>query len=43
VGLPLQLRQRNWRRWLPIIAAVRLVDEILELDGMLIEQVEKYL
>lgn len=33
----------EYQRWLPIIAAARLVDEIPELDGMLIEQVEKYL
>lgn len=36
-------RQDEHKRWLPIIAAARLVDEIPELDGMLIEQVEKYL
>ena len=35
--------EEEYRRWLPIIAAARLVDEIPELDGMLIEQVEKYL
>jgi uncharacterized protein (TIGR02172 family) len=35
--------QEEYRRWLPIIAAARLVDEIPELDGMLIEQVEKLL
>lgn len=35
--------QEEYQRWLPIIAAARLVDEIPELDGMLIEQVEKYL
>jgi uncharacterized protein (TIGR02172 family) len=33
--------QEEYRRWLPIIAAARLVDEIPELDGMLIEVVEK--
>ena len=33
----------EYQRWLPIIAAARLVDEIPELDGMLIEQVERYL
>jgi uncharacterized protein (TIGR02172 family) len=33
----------EYQRWLPIVAAARLVDEIPELDGMLIEQVEKYL
>jgi uncharacterized protein (TIGR02172 family) len=35
--------QEEYQRWLPIVAAARLVDEIPELDGMLIEQVEKYL
>ena len=35
--------QEEYRRWLPIVAAARLSDEIPELDGMLIEQVEKYL
>jgi tRNA A-37 threonylcarbamoyl transferase component Bud32 len=35
--------EKEYQRWLPIIAAARLVDEIPELDGMLIEQVEKYL
>lgn len=35
--------EEEYQRWLPIIAAARLVDEIPELDGMLIEQVEKYL
>jgi uncharacterized protein (TIGR02172 family) len=30
----------EYQRWLPIVAAARLVDEIPELDGMLIEQVE---
>ena len=35
--------QAEYRRWLPIVAAARLVDEIPELDGMLIEQVEKHL
>ena len=41
-----QLRPGNeeeYQRWLPIIAAARLVDEIPELDSFLIEQVEKYL
>jgi uncharacterized protein (TIGR02172 family) len=33
--------EEEYQRWLPIIAAARLVDEIPELDGMLIEQVEK--
>ena len=33
--------EEEYRRWLPIIAAARLVDEIPELDGMLIAQVEK--
>ena len=31
------------QRWLPIVAAARLVDEIPEFDGFLIGQVEKYL
>jgi hypothetical protein len=35
--------EEEYRRWLPIVAAARLRDEIPELDGMLIEQVEKYL
>jgi uncharacterized protein (TIGR02172 family) len=35
--------KEEYQRWLPIVAAARLVDEIPELDGMLIEQVEKYL
>ena len=35
--------EEQYRSWLPIVAAARLVDEIPELDGMLIEQVEKYL
>ncbi|HEX5836768.1 MAG TPA: aminoglycoside phosphotransferase family protein [Anaerolineales bacterium] len=35
--------EKEYRRWLPVVAAARLVDEIPELDGMLIEQVEKYL
>jgi uncharacterized protein (TIGR02172 family) len=35
--------EEEYRRWLPIIAAARLVDEIPEFDDMLIEQVEKYL
>jgi uncharacterized protein (TIGR02172 family) len=35
--------EEEYQRWLPIVAAARLVDEIPELDGMLIEQVEKYL
>ena len=35
--------EEEYRRWLPIIAAARLVDEIPELDGMLIAQVEKLL
>jgi uncharacterized protein (TIGR02172 family) len=35
--------QEEYQRWLPIIAAARLVDEIPEFDGFLIEQVEKYL
>jgi Ser/Thr protein kinase RdoA (MazF antagonist) len=35
--------EEEYRRWLPIVAAARLSDEIPELDGMLIEQVEKYL
>jgi uncharacterized protein (TIGR02172 family) len=33
----------EYQRWLPIVAAARLVDEIPELDGMLIAQVEQYL
>lgn len=33
--------EEEYQRWLPIIAAARLVDEIPELDAMLIEQVEK--
>jgi uncharacterized protein (TIGR02172 family) len=33
--------EEEYQLWLPIIAAARLVDEIPELDGMLIEQVEK--
>lgn len=33
----------EYRRWLPIVAAARFVDEIPELDSFLIEQVEKYL
>ena len=33
--------EEEYRRWLPIIAAARLVDEIPELDSMLIEQVEE--
>ncbi len=32
--------EEEYQRWLPIIAAARLVDEIPELDAMLIEQVE---
>ena len=35
--------EEEYQRWLPIIAAARLVDEIPELDAMLIEQVETYL
>ncbi len=35
--------QEEYQHWLPIVAAARLVDEIPELDGMLIEQVEKHL
>jgi uncharacterized protein (TIGR02172 family) len=35
--------EEEYQRWLPIIAAARLSDEIPELDDMLIEQVEKYL
>jgi uncharacterized protein (TIGR02172 family) len=35
--------KEEYLRWLPIVAAARLVDEIPELDSMLIEQVEKYL
>ena len=35
--------EEEYRRWLPIIAAARFVDEIPELDSFLIEQVEKYL
>lgn len=35
--------EEEYQRWLPIIAAARLVDEIPELDRFLIEQVEKYL
>jgi len=35
--------EEEYRRWQPIIAAARLVDEIPELDGMLIAQVEKLL
>lgn len=35
--------KEEYRRWIPIIAAARLIDEIPELDSMLIEQVEKYL
>ena len=33
--------EEEYQRWLPIVAAARLVDEIPELDGMLIAQVEK--
>lgn len=33
--------EEEYQRWLPIIAAARLVDEIPELDSFLIEQVEK--
>ena len=35
--------EAEYQRWLPIVAAARLVDEIPELDSFLIEQVEKYL
>jgi uncharacterized protein (TIGR02172 family) len=35
--------EEEYQRWLPIVAAARLVDEIPELDDFLIEQVEKYL
>jgi len=35
--------KQEYQRWLPIVAAARLSDEIPELDGFLIEQVEKYL
>ena len=35
--------EEEYQRWLPIIAAARLVDEIPELDSFLIEQMEKYL
>ena len=35
--------EEEYQRWLPIVAAARLSDEIPELDGMLIEQIEKYL
>jgi len=33
--------EEEYKRWLPIIAAARLVDEIPEFDSFLIEQVEK--
>lgn len=35
--------EEEYQRWLPIVAAARLVDEIPELDHFLIEQVERYL
>lgn len=35
--------EEEYQRWLPIIAAARLVDEIPELDSFLIEQVESNL
>jgi tRNA A-37 threonylcarbamoyl transferase component Bud32 len=35
--------EEEYQRWLPVVAAARLADEIPELDEMLIEQVEKYL
>jgi uncharacterized protein (TIGR02172 family) len=35
--------EEEYKRWLPIIAAARLVDEIPELDSFLIEQVKGYL
>jgi tRNA A-37 threonylcarbamoyl transferase component Bud32 len=35
--------EEEYHRWLGIVAAARLSDEIPELDGLLIEQVEKYL
>jgi uncharacterized protein (TIGR02172 family) len=35
--------EEEYQRWLGIVAAARLADEIPELDGMLIEQVERYL
>ena len=35
--------EEEYRHWLPIVAAARLVDEIPELDHMLIEQVESNL
>ena len=35
--------EAEYQRWLPIVAAARLSDEIPELDHMLIAQIEKYL
>ena len=35
--------EEEYQRWLPIVAAARLADEIPELDRMLIAQIEKYL
>jgi uncharacterized protein (TIGR02172 family) len=34
--------EEEYRRWLPIVAAARLIDEIPEFDTMLITQVERY-
>jgi len=35
--------EEEYRRWLPIVAAARLSDNIPELEKMLIEQVEREL